>query len=127
MQKLWKRSALGIVLTVGFVMMAQAADDAKPKYTIKEVMAKAHKEKLLDKVATGQGTKEDAQQLADLYKALGANTPPKGDPDSWKTKTVAILAAAQDVVDGKEGAGPKLKAAVNCANCHKEHKPPAPQ
>jgi hypothetical protein len=105
---------------------ARAAEEQdKPKYTIKQVMEKAHKNKLLDKIASGQGTKEEAEELLALYKALGANKPPKGELEGWEKKTVAIIEAAQAVVDGKEGAGARLKAAANCAQCHREHRPPA--
>lgn len=100
-----------------------AAQDDKPEYTIKQVMEKAHKNKLINKLAEGKGTKEEAQELLKMYKALGANKPPKGDVEGWKKKTVVLIEAAQDVVDGKDGAGAKLKAAANCAGCHKEHKP----
>jgi cytochrome c553 len=118
------RSATAVVIVLGLVFsLARAADDAKPKYTIKEVMKQAHKDGLLKKVAGGQGTKEDAQKLLDLYKALGENKPPKGDADGWKAKTAAIAQAAQDVVDGKAGASESLTKATNCAECHKVHKP----
>lgn len=102
--------------------LAWAADAAKPKYTIKEVMKKAHKDGLLKKVAGGQGTKEDAKELLELYESLGPNKPSKGDADSWKSKTTALVDAAKEVVDGKEGAAKRLEAAANCAECHKVHK-----
>jgi hypothetical protein len=118
------RSATAIVIVLGLAIgLSRAADDAKPKYTIKEVMKQAHKDGLLKKVAGGQGTKEDAEKLLDLYKALGDNKPPKGDADGWKAKTAAIAHAAQEVVDGKPGAGERLTKAANCAECHKVHKP----
>jgi hypothetical protein len=107
------------LLTFGLL---RAADDAAPKHTIKQVMKEAHKDGLLKKVASGQGTKADAEKLLDLYKSLGPNKPPKGDADSWKTKTVNLVQAAQDVVDGKDGAGARLEKAANCAECHKAHK-----
>ncbi len=114
-------ASVAVVLGLGWSML-RAADDAKPKYTIKEVMKQAHKDGLMKKVAGGQASKEDAAKLLELYKALGANMPPKGDADSWKAKTAAVIQAAQDVVDGKEGAGAKLEKAANCAECHKVHK-----
>jgi hypothetical protein len=113
--------ASGLVLRG--VNAQEKKEDDKPKYTIKQVMEKAHKNKLLNKVAAGEGTKEDAQQLLELYQALGKNQPPKGEAEGWKKKTVAIAEAAKEVVDGKPGAGAKLTKAANCANCHKEHKP----
>jgi mono/diheme cytochrome c family protein len=115
-------TAIAMVLALAF-SLASAADEAKPKHSIKEVMKAAHKDGLLKKVASGQGTKEDAQHLLELYKALGDNKPPKGDHESWKAKTLAIIEAAQEVVDGKPGAGERLTKAANCAECHKVHKP----
>ena len=112
--------ALALGTTLG---VSRAADEeVKPKHTIKDVMKKAHKEGLMKKIAAGQGTKEDAAQLVELYQALGQNKPPKGEPGSWKEKTGVILSAAKDVVDGKEGAGAALEKAANCGECHKVHK-----
>ena len=104
-------------------LLAGAADDEKPKYTIKEVMKKAHKDGLLKKISEGGGTKADAEELLDLYKAMGKNKPPKGEKGSWEEKTKALVDAAQKVVDDKPGARDELKKAANCAECHKAHKP----
>lgn len=114
------------VLFVGAISLApylRALEDEKPKHTIKQVMEKAHKNKLLNKVAEGKGTKEDAAELLDLYKALGVNKPPKGEAEDWKKKTTELASAAQEVVDGKEGAAAKLQKAANCGACHEAHKP----
>jgi cytochrome c556 len=112
------------MLTLGFALNAStAADNDKPQYTIKEVMKEAHKEGLLKKVVSGKGSEADAERLLVLYKALAANEPPKGDAESWKTKTEALVQAAQGVVDGKPGAAGQLKKAANCVACHKLHKP----
>ena len=53
---------------------------------------------------------------------MAANKPPKGEEESWKAKTGALLSAAKECAEGKEGAGDKLKAAANCMECHKAHK-----
>ena len=118
--------AMLAALGVGFAI-ARAADEEKPKHTIKEVMKKAHTPDggLLKKIVSGNGTKEDAEQLVELYTALGQNKPPKGEPGSWQEKTGALLKAAKDVVADKEGSKAELEKAANCANCHKEHKPPS--
>jgi len=117
-------AALPLALGVVVLGISQAADEEKPKYTIKQVMEKAHKSKLINKLAEGKGTKEEAKELLEMYQALGANKPPRGEAEGWKKKTMELAAAAQDVVDGKEGAGARLTKAANCAQCHKEHKPP---
>ncbi|HEV3343929.1 MAG TPA: hypothetical protein VG125_26380 [Pirellulales bacterium] len=115
---------LAVVVAVGHSAgLLRGADDEKPKYTIKEVMKKAHKDGLMKKLADGGGTKTDAEELLDLYKAMGKHKAPKGDAESWKTKTKALVDAAQAVVDDKAGARDELKKAANCAECHKAHKP----
>jgi hypothetical protein len=116
---------VGLVVAVAVGLswgLLAAAQDDKPKYTIKEVMQKAHKSGLVKKVASGQGSKEEAAQLVEMYTALGKNKPPKGDAGSWDQKTKALLAAAQAVVDGKPGAGMELQNAANCMACHSVHK-----
>lgn len=115
--------ALTIVALLSIPYAVATAEDEKPEFTIKQVMEKAHKNKLMNKLAEGKGTKEEAQELLKMYKALGGNKPPKGDVEGWKKKTVELIDAAQAVVDGKEGAGTRLQKAANCAACHKEHKP----
>ncbi len=113
-------AALGMAVVVSLGI--SAAEKADAKYTIKQVMAKAHKEKLLNKVAEGNASAEEKQQLLESYAALGDNEPPKGDAASWKEKTDALVAAAKAAVDGDAEAAAKLKAASNCAACHKAHK-----
>lgn len=96
----------------------------KPKYTIEDVMEKAHDEDdgLLKKVIGGKSEKKDRELLLELYTALGQNKPPKGSADSWKEKTGKILKAAQTLVkDEKEGIE-LLKKAVNCKACHDIHR-----
>jgi hypothetical protein len=117
------------LVSIGVLSLARAKaeDEAKPKYTIKEVMKKAHLPDggLMKKIVAGEGTKEDAEQLVELYTALGQNKPPKGEPGSWEEKTGELLAAAKAVVEDKPGSKERLKKAADCGNCHKEHKPPA--
>jgi hypothetical protein len=108
---------VAVTLTTG------AAEDEKPKYTIKEVMKAVHaKGKLKDKVVAGTASEEEKKQLVAYYEALAGNKPPKGDAESWKKGTADLLAAAKEALEGKEGAGEKLKAASNCAACHMAHK-----
>jgi hypothetical protein len=114
--------ALILGLAIGLAAL-RAADDA-PKYTIKEVMKMAHAgdNALAKKVASGKASKEDKKKLVDLYTALAADTPKKGDADSWKDKTSALLDAAKAVDDGKDGAAKDLKKAMDCKACHTVHK-----
>jgi hypothetical protein len=114
--------ALILGLVIGLAAL-RAADDA-PKYTIKEVMKMAHAgdNALAKKVASGKASKEDKKKLVDLYTALVANTPTKGDAESWKGKTGALLDAAKAVEDGKDGAPKELEKAMACKACHTVHK-----
>lgn len=112
---------LGLVIGLAVV---RAAEDA-PKYTIKEVMKMAHhgQNSLAKKVASGKATKEEDKKLVQLYTALAANKPPRGDINVWKEKTGALVDAAKGVEDGKAGATKHLATAMNCGACHKIFKP----
>ena len=99
----------GLAVTLAFVVCVgapKAADDKDAKYTIKEVMKKAHKDGLLKKVASGKADEDERKELVVLYVALSQNKPPKGDADDWKEKTGAMVkaakAAAADAKAGKE-------------------------
>lgn len=116
----------GVVVAFGWLaltVVTTAEEAAKPKYTIKQVMKAGHaKGALKDKVAEGKATDEEKVALIAYYEALAANKPKKGSAESWKEKTTALVAAAKEAAEGKEGAGEKLKTASNCMACHKEHK-----
>jgi hypothetical protein len=111
---------LGLVLSlVGGV----AAEDKKD-LTIKEIMKKGHKGEppLCGKVASGKASKEEKQELLELYVALSKLKPPKGEADSWKTKTEALVSAAKECVADEKDGPASLKKAVNCKACHEAHK-----
>jgi len=117
-----KYTLIGMSLVLGLVFIANsdgAGEKDKPKYTIKEVMAEAHKSGLWKKVAAGTAEKEDREKLADLYKALVQSKPPKGDEDAWKKTTTEMHKIAVDAIKDPD-AGKKLK--VNCGACHKAFK-----
>lgn len=117
-------SLLAVVGAVCGTMVALAADtdDGKPKYTIKDVMAEAHKGKLVNKVQEGAATDEEKEKLVALYIALWENKPPKGDQASWNEKSGALVVASAKALLGEEGAADALKSAANCAACHGSHK-----
>lgn len=110
---------LALFVSAGFL---QADDDKKPKFTIKEVMKEHKKDKLRDKVTSGKASDEEKKKLLEMYEAMAANKAPKGEPESWKKLNDAILAAAKDVVDGKDGSADALKKATACGDCHSAHK-----
>jgi len=103
------------------VSVLDAAEEA-PKYTIKQVMQKAHKGGLLKKALAGDASKDELKQLHAYYVALSQQKPKKGDLDQWKEKTSAILKAYEALVQGKDGAAARLKAVTNCGDCHKPFK-----
>ena len=115
----------GVCAALAMFLLAgtdQAGEKDKAKYTISEVMLKAHKGGLLTKVAAGKGDKADAEQLLEFYIALAKNKPPEGDAESWKKFTDGLVAAAKVAVKGGSDAGKRLKKAANCTACHKVHK-----
>lgn len=111
-------------LLVCFVTLPVLAadDDDGPKYKTKEIMKKALKGPLLKKVAGGDASDDEKKQLHDMLVALSKNSPPKGEADSWKALTGALVKAGKAAVDGDEGAGAALKKASNCKACHSKHK-----
>lgn len=122
--KLFTRISVGLVIaTVACVVLAQGPS-AAPKFTIKEVMLKAHKPpaNLLRKVAQGNANDKEKAELLELYKALAENKPSRGEQESWDERTELLVAAAQAAVDGEADAGKQLTKAGNCAECHGAHK-----
>jgi hypothetical protein len=113
-------AAAAVMAFIGLTYVG-AADDDKPKHTIKEVMKEAHKDGLMKKIASGKGEKDDKDKLVELYTDLSKNKPPKGEADDWKTKTTAMVKAAKAVADGS-GEGKALTKAANCKACHDLHK-----
>ena len=115
---------MGLLAVLGLVLSTASGADEKD-LTIKDVMKKGHSgdEPLCKKVVTGKATKEQKQELLDLYVALSKTKPPKGDADAWAKKCEALVAAAKAcVADDKDGPD-SLKKAVNCKACHDAHKP----
>ena len=114
--------ATGIaVLTLALVMGENNAGE-KAKFTIPQVMAKAHKSKLMNKVATGDASADEKKQLVELYTALSKNEPPAGEASDWKKKTDALVTAAKKAADGNEPAAKSLLKLANCKACHDAHK-----
>jgi hypothetical protein len=115
------RIALSLGLMALFVTAGYLRADDKPKYTVKEVMKECKPKGVIKKVLAGEGTDADKKKTLELFQALAA-AKPKGDADSWKKFNDPIVAAAKDVVDGKDGAVAALKKAANCSDCHAEFK-----
>jgi hypothetical protein len=118
-------SVLSVLFGVAVVSAPWGVDAAEPKWTTKDIMKKGHtptKTSLAAKVIKGEATPEDKKLLLEMYESLALNMPAKGDAESWKTLTTALVDAAKGVVEGKEGASEQLNKAVNCGTCHKAHK-----
>ena len=110
------------VTLVGFASTATAtADDHE---IIESVMKNGMKGKnaLVAKVKSGKGSKADIKKLHDMFVKLAKTKPEKGEMDSWKAKTSALVNATGLLVKGdKKGLG-ALKKASNCKACHNLHK-----
>jgi cytochrome c553 len=118
-------AVLALALATGPRMLgADDDDEKKPKYTIKEVMNKAHKGGILKKVLSGKAEEDDVKELVIGYTALSLNKPPRGDAKAWKKRTEALVKAAKAVEknDTDKKALAALKKASNCAACHNVHK-----
>jgi mono/diheme cytochrome c family protein len=77
---------------------------------------------LIVRAAAGDANEVEKQRLLKVLTGMANTQPDHGSVESWKAKTSALLAAAQDLVDGKEGAGERLRAASNCRACHQAHR-----
>ena len=115
-------AAVFVALNVGFAWNND--DDDKPKYTNKQVMAKVFKgpKALKTKITKGTATEKEKKEALAYLEAMAKNKPKKGDAESWKKKTEALIKACKDVVAGKEGAVKAFNAAANCKSCHNLHK-----
>jgi hypothetical protein len=113
----------GSLFLLGVSSVSSAPQDKDKKYSIKDVMKKAMKGGLVAKESKGTATDEEAKTVLAMFKDLSAATPPKGDEESWKMKTKALVDAAQLYVDGKKSdAAAAFKGAANCMACHSSHK-----
>ncbi len=95
----------------GLAMFQSAfAADKITHEQIEEVMKKGFKAKLHEDLAANR------EVLAKYAAWMAAYKPPKGDVQSWKKKTGAVVAAIK--ANDQEA----LKMASNCKACHNVHK-----
>lgn len=121
--KRWQLVLGGLAAIAFCSVAALRAEDEGKKPSIKEIMTKCMKSGLCKKVASGKASAEETKNFVTMISALPGHEAPKGDAESWKAKTAALVEAAQAVAAGKDGAGAALGKAANCAACHKAHKP----
>ena len=76
----------------------------------------------MKKVASGGASDAEKKELHSLLVALSKNNPKKGDAESWKKLTGALVKASKAAVNGDAKAGDALKKAANCKACHNNHK-----
>jgi hypothetical protein len=114
-----------IVAAAGLVGVAVAAEKKPAKHEISKIMKEGHKgdNALVQKVLKGTANDADKKLLLEYYQAMADWTPSKGSAQSWKTKTTALVKAAEGVVAGDKQSTAALKSAVNCKSCHTAHKP----
>jgi hypothetical protein len=119
--RLWSVALLALAL---LATLGLGAGEEKPKYTIEEVMKKAHsgKTNLPKKLMLGQISDTEKTKLIEYYDALGKNKPPKGSEDDWKKRTGTLLTAAKAAIDGGDAEKKAFRKAVDCKSCHDLHK-----
>ncbi|MFN0017803.1 MAG: hypothetical protein ACKVP0_06055 [Pirellulaceae bacterium] len=81
---------------------------------------------ILREVLRGKGTKEEKEQLLELYKALAKTKPPRGSQENWDKANAALVSAAEEIAAGTAKDMEKLRAASNCKACHDAHRGPDP-
>ncbi|MDB5290540.1 MAG: hypothetical protein JWL69_1781 [Phycisphaerales bacterium] len=120
----FKRLCAGLGLGISLIALAGAGDDDKPKFTVKEVMEKAHKGKtsLAKKATDGKATKEELTQLLEYYQSMAMQKPEKGDLADWKKRSDALVSSTQKMIDGEKSGIAAYKKAVDCKACHTLHK-----
>ncbi|HXG08370.1 MAG TPA: hypothetical protein VNK04_01130 [Gemmataceae bacterium] len=109
---------LALLLLLTLVTTSSGALQDKPKYSIREVMQKAHKTGLWKKVAEGKATEAERKELVEYYTSLSQQKPPKGDLELWRKRTSTMLKIAQAAEKGDKGEAAKLLKTVNCKDCH---------
>ncbi len=113
-------SLAAATLTLGLFSVVNG--QAKPKYTIKQIMKDGLKGGLAKKVVGGEATDKEKIQLLDYAIALYETKPKKGDPASWTKLTGNLVTAAAKVAIDPKAGTEALGKAVNCKACHNKHK-----
>ena len=99
---------------------AEGPDDA---FSIKQVMQLAHENRLYRELLKEKVDPAVAERLGRLYESLSKQSPPKGDEESWRERTTALLESTRKVVAGDADGPGEFRRAVNCNSCHSRHRP----
>ncbi len=113
-------SLAAATLTLGLFSVVNG--QAKPKYTIKQIMKDGLKGGLAKKVIEGKATSQEKIQLLDYAIALYETKPKKGEAASWTKLTGNLVTAAAKVAIDPKAGTEALGKAVNCKACHNKHK-----
>lgn len=116
-------AALLLCLTGGLAL-SRAAEFDESRRVVVAAMRRIFRgpDALIEKAAAGQASETEKQKLLMVLKGMAAVPAVHGDAASWKAKTEALVAAAQDLVDGKVGARERLHTASECKACHLAHR-----
>jgi hypothetical protein len=122
-------AAVALMIAAG-AEFSVAADET----SISEIERRLHnprraegRQGIFREVLREKGTKEEKQELLDLYKALAKTKPPRGSQENWQKATAALVAAAEEIVSGTAKDVENLRVASNCKACHDAHRGPDPK
>ena len=116
-----------MVLLLSGTLLAQQQKkkpDPPGAHPVKDIMVKTHKEKgaLIFLVRDAESTDDDNKKLLEVYKQLNMLKPPTGDAKSWTSRTSAVMAALQELIDKKPNAVEKVRQVTDCKGCHDAHR-----
>ncbi|MBA60972.1 MAG: hypothetical protein CMJ76_01280 [Planctomycetaceae bacterium] len=116
-------AVFSILAVIALISGISTADEKKEnKYTTKKFMQAVKTGGLHTKVIKGEATEAERKLFVAYVKALPANKPPKGAPESWKKLTEILVKATEAHLAGKEDSAEALTKAMNCKVCHTPHK-----
>lgn len=119
-----RRTWVSLFVVVAIVGTTFGVTFDEAKYTVKEVMKKAHngRDSLLNKVKSGKATDDEKAKLLEIYESMPLGKAKKGDADDFKKRGEAMVAAAKAAKNGDTDWKAKLTKASDCKSCHDSHK-----
>ncbi len=93
-------------------------------FNLAEFMKTYHRgdSSLAQRARSGDAEPEELDFLLRNYQQFAAATPSKGDADSWRTRSAALVSATEALLAQSPDAIKRYGAAVNCKACHDEHR-----
>lgn len=103
----------------------RSADPKPPTKTIKQLMRQGFQrpESPGYRAMKGQATTAELKQLSKITAELARLTPPKGSATKWTSRTSELLTAVKDGVEQNDGAVERIRVAIRCVTCHRDHRP----